>query len=156
MKAALAAGASAAAVMGLTAAHHDWGAARFDTPWRLHVVHLSLWVIGAIAISVILHLRAPARSLRRAGLLLGCLLILLGPVAWIGVFEGGYNHVLKNLLYFAGSSHDTFQRLFPPPRYVAPSDWIFELTGVLQLPLGLVAAARARHWWRGPGSSPSP
>jgi hypothetical protein len=148
LNSALAAGVSAAAVMGLTVAHHAYGAARFDTPWRLHVVHLSLWVTAAIAICVVIHLGAPGRIVRRSGLLVACMLTLLVPVGWIGVFEGGYSHVLKNMLYFAGLSYDTFQRLFPPPRYVVPSDWIFELTGVLQFPLGLLAAGRALRWWR--------
>lgn len=155
MNSSLAAGVSAAAVMALTAAHHAYGAARFDTPWRLHVVHLSVWTIAAMTVGVAIHLRVRARTARRAVMLVVCMLILLGPVVWIGFFEGGYNHVLKNVLYFAGLSHHTFQRLFPPPRYEAPSDWLFELTGVLQFPLGLYAAGRVLRWWRGPGSSPS-
>jgi len=28
--------------------------ARFDTPWRQHVVHLSFWTIAAIAIFVVI------------------------------------------------------------------------------------------------------
>lgn len=134
--------------MGLTAVHHAYGATRFDTPWRQHVVHLAFWTIAGITICVVINLRAPGRTVRRAGLLLGCILILLVPVGWIGVFEGGYNHVVKDLVYFAGLSQNTFQHLFPPPRYEAPSDWLFELTGVMQFPLGLLAAGRLLYWWR--------
>lgn len=76
------------------------------------------------------------------------LLILAAPVAWIGVFEGGYNHLLKNALYFGGLSRDAFARLFPAPTYAPPSDWLFELTGVLQFPLGVLAGAHALAWWR--------
>lgn len=110
---------------------------------------------SAIAMCVVIHLRAPTRTVRRAGLFVACILILLGPVVWIGVFEGGYNHVLKNVFYFAGLSPDTIERLFPPPRYEVPKDWLFELTGVLQFPLGLIAARHTLDWWRNRESSGS-
>ena len=152
MNRALVSGASAAAVMGLTAAHHGYGAVRFDTPWRHHVVHFSIWVVAAIAVAVGVHLRARRPEIRWAGMLGAGALILLAPVGWIGIFEGGYNHVLKNLLYFAGVAPETFGRLFPPPRYQPPTDWLFELTGVLQFPLGLFAGSRLARWWRGRGS----
>ena len=148
MTAAIGTGASAGAVMLLTAAHHAYGAARFGTPWRYHVVWLSVWVIGALGLLLLLHVRGPKPFVRRAGLLAACALVLLVPVVWIGLFEGGYNHVLKIVLYYGGFLREDFTRLFPPPRYEPPSDWLFELTGVLQLPLAGVAAYWALHLWR--------
>ena len=55
------------------------------------------------------------------------------PCARSGFFEGGYNHVLKDVLHFGGASPALMRRLFPPPRYELPDDAFFEVTGVLQV-----------------------
>jgi hypothetical protein len=76
---------------------------------------------------------------------------LLFPVAGVGFFEGAYNHVAKNVLYFAGASEQLLVKLFPPPAYELPNDWFFELTGVLQvLPAAFTAHAFVRFYrqWR--------
>ncbi len=51
---------------------------------------------------------------------------------FIGLYEGVYNHLFKNLLFFAGVNGQTMASLFPPPMYEMPNDFLFELTGVLQ------------------------
>jgi hypothetical protein len=58
----------------------------------------------------------------------------------LGLFEGGYNHVLKDVLYFGGASPATMTRLSPPPTYEVPNHAFFESTGVLQLIGGAVTA----------------
>jgi hypothetical protein len=55
------------------------------------------------------------------------------PVLLFGVFEGFYNHLAKDVLYFGGLPADTMTRLFPPPEYEMPNDAFFEVTGVLQI-----------------------
>ena len=87
-----------------------------------------------------------------------CLVDALIPVLGIGFFEGGYNHVLKNALYFSGASPPLLARLFPPPVYELPNDGLFEATGILQFVVGLVAGYRLygvirRGWPRRPGRS---
>ena len=66
--------------------------------------------------------------------------VLVVPVALIGLFEGAYNHALKNALYFAGASSTLMNRLFPPPTYELPNDVFFEATGVMQAVLGGITA----------------
>ncbi|TPG05379.1 hypothetical protein EAH75_18235 [Rhodanobacter glycinis] len=133
---------AALAILLLTAVHHAYGAYAYDTPWRLHVVivagvtALLLW--GAVHVLR----RRPAGVAHTAAWAVFCLLDLLLPVAGIGLFEGGYNHALKNALYFGGASAPLLARLFPPPMYELPGDGFFETTGVLQLVLGVVAACR--------------
>ncbi len=61
---------------------------------------------------------------------------------WLGAFEGTYNHVLKDVLYLSGIAPDRWRALYPSSLYEPPGDWIFELTGILQAPLGLLAG-----WW---------
>lgn len=69
----------------------------------------------------------------------------LHVVLAIGVFEGLYNHVIKNLLFFGGLPLDLHHRLFPPPTYEVPNDVIFEVTGILQVvPAGYAALGLAR------------
>jgi hypothetical protein len=50
----------------------------------------------------------------------------------IGIFEGLYNHVLKNIFFFVSASKQTLQSLFPAPTYEMPNDLIFEITGGAQ------------------------
>jgi hypothetical protein len=59
--------------------------------------------------------------------------IIIFPITMIGLFEGGYNHLIKDALYFAGASMMLMHSLFPPPTYEMPDDVFFEFTGVLQL-----------------------
>lgn len=63
--------------------------------------------------------------------------------AFSALVEGGYNHVVKNIVYFAAGEETTWQ-LFQPPLYdeheiEMPNDIFFEVTGILQFPLAVVA-----------------
>ena len=62
------------------------------------------------------------------------------PIGWIGLFEGGYNHAAKDILFVSGTSEALMRQLFPPPLYEMPNDVFFEITGVAQFPLALWAA----------------
>src|SRR5690606_21249287 len=48
---------------------------------------------------------------------------LIMTIVLIGIFEGMYNHVAKNVLYFSELNDSTMTRLFPPPTYVMPNDF---------------------------------
>lgn len=130
---------AALAVLLLTSAHHVYGAYAYGTPWRNHAAYGS----GAAAVAII----ASALALRqRPGGVAGtlafgtlALVVFAFPVATIGLFEGGYNHALKNALFFGGASPEIMKRFFPPPTYEMPDDVVFEITGVLQLAAGIVA-----------------
>ena len=136
------AGAAALAVLALTSIHHAYGAYAFATPWRLHILAIAAPV--AIAIIAAFHYRAamPERPAGRFLTTLAALLILLVPVAAIGIYEGGYNHVLKNLVYFI-RGETAARTLFPPPLYEMPQDFIFEATGLAQFPLSIVTGVLA-------------
>jgi hypothetical protein len=134
------AGAAAIALMALTTVHHVYGAIVYATPWRHHVAlpaGLAVLVIGA---SLAVLRRRPGTRAGRIAFWTAVAAIALFPVVFIGLFEGGYNHVLKDVLYFAGTPAVTMQRLFPPPTYEMPNDVFFEVTGVLQFVLGAVTA----------------
>ncbi len=123
----------------LTTVHHVYGAFIYHTPWRDHAAIVALVAVLVSAAAFHIH-RSPAIS-KRAGKITFWIFVvvtLLIAVVGIGVFEGGYNHTLKNLLYFTTGDAALMQRLFPPPTYELPNDAFFEITGVLQFPLGLV------------------
>lgn len=128
----------AVATMLLTTVHHSYGAIIYHTPWRLHA---ALAAIVTILISTGLfrvHHSLTGEGVGKMAFWMFVIITLLIAVVGIGLFEGGYNHVLKDLLYFSGSDTALMQRLFPPPAYEMPNEALFEITGVLQFPLGLV------------------
>ena len=147
---------SACLIYVLTIIHHVYGAIAFDTPWRHHAAFLGLGGIAATLLFKWGATRWPRPVFRLLATVLLLALTLVLAVALIGVFEGGYNHAVKLLLYFGGAPPDTMRRLFPPPTYEMPSDVFFEVTGVLQFLAALVAARAGLALWRGTGSSAPP
>lgn len=129
--------ASTVAVFVVTTIHHGYGAYHYHTPWRLHAAAISgaatLLMAGLLILfrsrSVIIH------SLARCGFMV---LALIVPFLAFGVFEGGYNHALKDLLYLLNASPKLTLRMFPPKLYELPNDAFFEVTGVLQIVPGVL------------------
>ena len=131
---------SSSAVLVLTMLHHIYGAIIYSTPWRLHVLFFAGPMLIALIVAMAVNRRSPIGI---AGALSKWILILVGGIGAVvsfGLYEGGYNHVVKNLVYFAGASAETLKALFPPPTYEMPNDLIFEVSGVGQFFLALWAA----------------
>jgi drug/metabolite transporter (DMT)-like permease len=115
----------------LTLFHHAYGAAIYDEPFRLHVAWFSVPVIVALALTYRIYRRRPRSKPGRISLWIFIGITVLISVGAIGIFEGGYNHVLKNILYFGGARQETFDRLYSPI-YELPNNFLFEFTGILQ------------------------
>lgn len=144
----LRAGAAAIATLVVTSVHHAYGAVIYGTPWRLHILHIA--VPAAIAIALLLFIGSTRRGKRggRLATWAAIAIILAFPVATIGLFEGGYNHVLKNVVYF-GFGTESARAFFPPPTYEMPNDLVFELTGIVQFPFSILAAVLSLRLLRG-------
>lgn len=145
----------ALAVLLLTSVHHAYGAFVYHTPWRLHVVPVSI-AVAAVILAARRRLRHDDSSATQDGARgpawwVFVLTTLAFPVLTIGVVEGLYNHLAKDLLYYGGASISVMTRLFPPPTYEMPNDAFFEITGVLQAVPALLAA-RHLHRMFGAGS----
>jgi peroxiredoxin len=134
----VAAGLSAVGVLLLTIVHHLYGASLYQTPWRTHMAHLGAIGIVAILASMLVAVKWGDIGAGRGAFWCFTFVTAVFPVAWIGLFEGGYNHVVKNALYFGGLSEDWMLAMFPPPTYELPNDLLFEVTGVLQFFVALV------------------
>jgi hypothetical protein len=138
---------ASAALLLLTLLHHVYGAVLYETPWRNHVALIVLpLLLGMIAAHEI-HRRNPDTPLGSAALW-AFLALATVPIVVIGIFEGGYNHLVKDLLFFAGLRADLLDRLFPDSVYEMPDDVLFEVSGVLQLFVGLYAARWLIRQWR--------
>ncbi|MEL7586067.1 MAG: hypothetical protein AAGU19_05085 [Prolixibacteraceae bacterium] len=122
----------------LTLIHHVYGAVIYEATFRLHVAYVAIPVILLLIFtyrSSVNHSYTGKGKLALRFFLLTTILISVGA---IGIFEGGYNHVLKNILFFCGTSRATFDLLYPPI-YELPDDFIFEATGILQFITGCIA-----------------
>lgn len=62
------------------------------------------------------------------------------------------HHVHGAAVYAGDVPRARFERFFAAPRYEPPSDLWFEVTGVLQRPLGLWAACSLGPLWRETGA----
>lgn len=139
---------AAGGVLILTVIHHVYGAVIYATPWRYHVVFIAVPVLIVLVQTYGIQRMRPGTALGTASNWLFMILVLVVPVAVIGYYEGGYNHALKNALYFGGASPAMLGQLFPPPRYELPNDVWFEVTGVLQFVLGVAATGYLVRTWR--------
>ncbi len=129
----------ALAVLILTSVHHAYGAYIYDSPWRLHIVPIAALAAALIVGARVVLRRASTGATGTIAFWVFSLVTLIVPVVVIGLFEGGYNHAAKDLLYFGGASSEVMQALFPPPAYELPDDFFFEVTGLLQFVLAVVA-----------------
>jgi hypothetical protein len=126
------------ATVSLTTIHHLYGAIIYHTPWRDHAAIVAVGTVLMAAGLLRVHRSLASERIRIIAFWMFVILTLLIAVVGIGLFEGGYNHGLKNLLYFTTTDTDLLQSLFPSPTYEMPNDAFFEITGVLQFPVGLV------------------
>jgi hypothetical protein len=128
---------SALALFVVTSIHHGYGAYVYNSPWRLHAV-----LVSGVTVLVLAGLQTAFRSSSRtligktargAFVVVGTVVLFLG----FGVFEGGYNHVVKDILYFSNVSPELLRRLYPSSLYELPNNVLFEVTGVLQIVPGI-------------------
>jgi hypothetical protein len=118
-----------AALLLLTAVHHVYGAIIYHTHWRLHVLFVAIPEMILVYGLYRLLRKRPENNLLFVGYLLS---VLLFPLLVIGLYEGVYNHLIKNIVFLATGNNSFFRLLFPPPVYELPGDFWFEATGILQ------------------------
>jgi hypothetical protein len=77
-------------VLLLTTVHHVYGAYAFETPWRLHVVFVSVPAAVAIVASRLLLGRHSDDAIGAAAFWTLIAVTVLIPIDGFGLFEGGY------------------------------------------------------------------
>jgi hypothetical protein len=168
----VAAGAWSLGVIALTGIHHAYGAVIYDTPWRLHILEVALPIGAAITAILFVAYRRADTAIGRIALWLAVATILVFPVLLIGVYEGGFNHLVKGIAYLgwgtdgvaalnaAGDNplvqaivgvalgHEANEAIFEHGLFEPPGDLFFELSGIAQVPVALVAGWAAVRLWR--------
>ena len=116
-----------------TLAHHVYGGLAYHAPERLVIALIMTITVGA----TLALLRRYLTDRSRAALAVFAGVVVVVWVLVLGLFEGGYNHAYKDLLFLAGVSPSTALKLHPnlvPGDYIyPPNDTVFEITGALQL-----------------------
>jgi len=127
----------------LTTIHHVYGAVIYNTPWRLHILMMS---IPVIILTLVLRRQLMRKDSDNRSLLFWAFYFvsLVPSLGFIGVFEGIYNHLFKNIMFFGGAGDGLLQMLFPAPTYEMPNDLLFEVTGVGQ---GIIAIVLITHMY---------
>lgn len=125
-------------LMVTTSVHHIYGAYIYDTPERLHVLAISIPVM-VLTYFFDGYFRKKAPPHKKIMVLLYAMVILVPSLLLIGVLEGVYNHILKNILFFSNVPEDTIINSFyyfyddkSTEMIEMPNDAIFELTGIAQ------------------------
>lgn len=123
-------------LMVLTSVHHIYGAAIYLTPARLHILYMSIPVIIA---TFLLNRQLKKPGNRQAIVIkIHQIIILVFSILLIGMYEGVYNHLLKNIFFFGGATAEVMDTFFPAGIYEMPDDIFFELTGIGQGILGIL------------------
>jgi hypothetical protein len=133
LRAAKRASLGAASVFAVTTVHHVYGAHIYNTAWRIHAAIVSGLATALIGTSLWLFRKHWGDAVGVVAFWSFTVVTFLVPFLGFGVFEGAYNHVLKDALYFAHLSPGLMMRLFPPPAYEMPNNGFFEITGVIQV-----------------------
>jgi hypothetical protein len=133
------AGATSIALLILTALHHFYGGMVFGSAFRLHVAMFSVAATLALLAALLLH-RSARKSIFGSILFWSLALFVAVPAGLVGMAEGGYDHVLRDILYFSNASSQLMLKLFPSSYgFAPPRNAPFEITGALQFFVGLLA-----------------
>lgn len=128
---------SSVSVMVLTLIHHAYGAIIYEAPFRLHVAFFAIPVILILLLAYRIYRNRSSSVSGKVAFWVFMVVTVLASIGMIGLYEGGYNHLAKNLLYFGGISQAMLDQLFPPPTYEVPDNFWFEATGILQFFAGI-------------------
>ena len=119
----------------ITSVHHIYGGIIYGTNWRIHGTLFTFIPLIISLASLYIYVRAGNRIALGVYGLMSHLWVLI-----IGLWEGGYNHVIKNIVYFSGASVEHMRELYPADLYDAlPNNFFFELTGILTFVFGMIA-----------------
>lgn len=123
---------------GTTFVHHVYGGIKYYTP-KVNRLKIAGLIVIMFGVTVALHIISQHISWV-SGIYKG--FILVWWVGGLGLFEGGYNHLVKVVLWALRIPSAKLQKLFPPDEYVLPNDIIFEASGIITFFLGLLVIGK--------------
>ena len=124
-----------------TLIHHVYGAYVYDTFWRVIAPIMVFPVILLLTFLLFDNLIQTRKYYKKIVFIFVVLLLWIIP---IGFIEGGYAHVLKNVLFFGNASSEMLHQLFPPEFgktrfFENTNDYFFEISGISQFFVGVYA-----------------
>lgn len=127
----------------VTTVHHIYGGLLYATNWRIvGTLYGGFYCLVAV---VLLQYSNRNSAVRFLGMALSYFWAIV-----IGYYEGGYNHALKNLLFILEVPIKTLDILFPPEfGYKIPDNFTFELSGILQLVIGIMITNALKTFKKG-------
>jgi hypothetical protein len=116
--------------------HFVYSARIYDDPYRAHPVTPVVIALGLVVVLAIVVWR------KRWSGALWLLTAAVGfPfVAVFGAYHGAFSHVLKLVMYAAGTTPERLEDIFGSPDFAVPNDFAFEASGVLCLVAALAVA----------------
>jgi hypothetical protein len=126
------------AVVLFTSIHHIYGGYQYDTSWR--IIMPIFFFLPMLLFTLFLQYRV-VKNQNVITLIFFSALVFIGWIGALAFGEGGYNHLLKNILYFGNASEELLTKMFPPEfgstkLYEKPNDWFFESTGIFTMVFG--------------------
>jgi len=117
---------AAALETGLTIGHFGYGAHIYDDPSRLHVVGPAVGFLLLAGVLAAIYLWRPCWWT-----LAPLLLEIVGVyIVLFGGYHGAFNHALKDILFFTGTSAERLAEIFDSPDFTVPNNFLYELTGL--------------------------
>ena len=116
----------------ISSVHHWYGAIVYETPWRAGVAY---WIMGSVLVVyslLFIYWKNLDNVVGRISIWLFFFSAVVFQAGFV-TFECVYSHVLKNILFFAGTPDFLLYKLYPSPAYHLPDNVFFEITGNLQL-----------------------
>jgi hypothetical protein len=133
----------------LTIIHHIYGGIIYNTPVRFHIAWFAIPVIAVMILLYAIQVRKKSSpALSKITFWIFISIIILIPFGTFGLVEGGYNHLLKNTLYFGGASEELILQFYSDPIFEMPNDFWFEFTGILQFFAGVYIGYVLIKLWR--------
>lgn len=122
--------------------HHIYGGLEYNTSWRIIMpifFFLPMLIITLLLQSLILKVQ------NKFIISVYVLIVIVGWIGILGIGEGGYNHVVKNVMYFTGASESIMSKMYPSEfggtkLFEKPNNWFFEISGILTTLFGLYIA----------------
>jgi hypothetical protein len=122
---------SGALIMVLTMIHHIYGAIIYDTPFRLDITWFAVPVLGVMFLTYFIYHKDEESIVGKIALWVFLFVTFVIAIGTFGFVEGGFNHLVKNILFFGGVEPSVLDQIYPP-EYELPNDFWFETTGMLQ------------------------
>lgn len=122
----------------MTFLHHVYGGIKYYTP-KVNRLKIAGLLVVMFVITVALYIIG--HSVHWVSWAYK-IFTLVWWVGGLGVFEGGYNHLVKVILWAARVKPSKLEKLFPPEEYVLPNDILFEGTGILTFIMGILVTLK--------------